>query len=203
MLINEVAPDPSDRIYLLGDLVNGGPDSAAVVRWARARKNCQCIVGNHELRLLRWKLGGDPSALKNGDTETAGALNEADWRFLAGMPLTLEITEHKTLLVHGGFAPGKPWAKQPPEVVTRIQVIDPEGKPAKRSEAPGDAPSWADFWTGPPFVVYGHTPRQDVFRRRWSLGLDTGCVYGGKLSALVLPGHRLVQVKARKAYKER
>jgi hypothetical protein len=80
-----------------------------------------------------------------------------------------------------------------------IQVIDTDGKPAKRADRP-DAPAWADLWTGPPFVVYGHTPRPEIYKLKWSLGIDTGCVQGGHLTAYTLPEKRFLQVKARQRY---
>ena len=63
-----------------------------------------------------------------------------------------------------------------------------------------DAPPWADLWGGPPFVVYGHTPRPEIYKLKWSIGIDTGCVLGGYLTAYILPERRTVQVKARQRY---
>jgi hypothetical protein len=51
-------------------------------------------------------------------------------------------------------------------------------------------------------VIYGHTPRPDVSWLKWSLGIDTGCVLGGSLTACILPEKRIVQVKARAKYYE-
>ena len=115
------------------------------------------------------------------------------------MSLTFYEEELNTVFVHGGFLPGEPWQKQPAEVVTRIQVVDADGKPRKRADVP-DAPSWADLWGGPPVVVYGHTPRPGVYRLKWSIGIDTGCVMGGHLTAYILPERRILQVKARQRY---
>jgi hypothetical protein len=137
--------------------------------------------------------------MKEHDLETFDSLRPDDWAYLESMKLTFEEPELNTVFVHGGFMPGEPWQKQPSEVVTRIQVIDKEGRPRKRADAP-DAPSWADLWGGPPFVVYGHTPRPDVYRLKWSLGIDTGCVMGGLLTAYILPERRILQVKARQRY---
>ena len=103
------------------------------------------------------------------------------------------------MLVHGGFLPGKPWRGQPASVVTRIQVVSPDGQPHKRAEFP-DAPHWSELWNGPPFVIYGHTPRPEPAWTQWSLGIDTGCVLGGALTACVLPGRTLIQVPAREKY---
>jgi hypothetical protein len=115
------------------------------------------------------------------------------------MPLTFHEPELNVVFVHGGFLPGEPWHRQTAEVVTRIQVINRDGRPAKRGAAPG-APSWADFWSGPPFVVYGHTSRPEIYKLKWSVGIDTSCCMGGALTAYILPEKRFVQVKARARY---
>jgi hypothetical protein len=49
-------------------------------------------------------------------------------------------------------------------------------------------------------VVYGHTPRPEIYKLKWSVGIDTACVMGGYLTAYILPEKRFVQVKARKRY---
>jgi hypothetical protein len=192
----ELARD--DRLILLGDLVNRGPDSNKVIALAREH-HAVALMGNHELRLLKHRRTGDKKFVKAGDAETSSRLGADDWRYLEAMPLTFEEPTLNVVFVHGGFLPNESWQKQPAEVVTRIQVVDRDGKAAKRAEAP-DAPLWADLWSGPPFVIYGHTPREEVYKLKWSLGLDTACVYGGHLTAYVLPEKRFLRVKARQRY---
>lgn len=189
---------PDDRLILLGDLVNRGPDSCKVIDLARAHRALS-LLGNHELRLLNYHRTKDESYLRETDNDTHNRLRPADWEYLAAMPLTHELPELNLVFVHGGFLPNEPWQKQPAQVVTRIQVIDREGRPRKRSDAPDGMP-WADQWNGPPFVVYGHTPRTEVYKLKWSVGIDTACVMGGALTAFILPERRFVQVKARKRY---
>jgi hypothetical protein len=157
------------------------------------------LLGNHELRLLKYRRNGDRKSVKETDLATFEMLRPDDWTYLEAMPLTFEEPELNTVFVHGGFLPGEPWQRQPAEVVTRIQVIDREGRPAKRADQP-DAPPWADLWSGPPMVVYGHTPRPEIYKLKWSLGIDTGCVLGGHLTAYELPERRFTQVKARQRY---
>lgn len=187
-----------DRLVLLGDLVNRGPDSNRVIDLAR-QHHALSLLGNHELRLLKYRRSGDPKYVKETDLATVEKLRDEDWNYLEAMPLTFEEPELNVVFVHGGFLPGQPWQKQPAEVVTRIQVIDRDGQPAKRGDAPG-APAWADLWSGPPFVVYGHTSRPEIYRLKWSLGIDTACCMGGSLTAYLLPEKRFVQVKARQRY---
>ena len=197
-LLARLALGREDRLILLGDLLNRGPDSNKVLDLARDHK-ALALLGNHELRLLKYRRTGDKKPLKEGDLDTFEKLRAEDWAFIETMLLTFEERELNTVFVHGGFLPDEPWQKQPAEVVTRIQVIDRDGKPAKRADKP-DAPAWADLWSGPPFVVYGHTPRPEIYKLKWSLGIDTGCVQGGHLTAYELPEKRFLQVKARQRY---
>jgi diadenosine tetraphosphatase ApaH/serine/threonine PP2A family protein phosphatase len=197
-LLDRVDLRPSDRLVLLGDLVNRGPDSLRVVQLARKHATV-ALLGNHELRLLNFRKTDDPTHLKRSDHATIEQLDSKGWDYLERMPLTYEDEDLGVVLVHGGFLPDQPWRKQVARVVTRIQVVDQDGEPRKRSEAPG-APHWSEIWRGPPFVIYGHTPRDEVARTKWTIGIDTGCVLGGALTAFVLPEGRLVRVKARRRY---
>jgi predicted phosphodiesterase len=197
-LLDRLGPTRDDRLILLGDLINRGPDSGKVIDLARGHRAI-ALLGNHELRFLKYRRTGEKKYLKEGDAATHEKLRPADWAYLDAMSLTFEEPALNMVFVHGGFLPGQPWRKQPAEVVTRIQVVDRDGRPAKRADAP-DAPLWADLWSGPPFVVYGHTPRPEIYKLKWSVGIDTGCVYGGHLTAYELPEKRFVQVKARQRY---
>lgn len=197
-LLGRLQPGPDDRLVLLGDLVNRGPDSCRVIDLAREHRAI-ALLGNHELRLLSHRRSGDRRLLKEGDQATLDMLRPEDWSYLEAMPLTFEEPELNVVFVHGGFLPAEPWQRQPAHVVTRIQIVTRDGKPGKRAED-AEAPTWADLWSGPPFVVYGHTPRPEVYKLKWSLGIDTGCVLGGHLTAYELPEKRLLQVKARQQY---
>ena len=197
-LLDKLDLKKDDRLILLGDLINRGPDSARVVELAREHSTAS-LLGNHELRHLNYRRTDDPTHLKKNDWETHKQLRGKDWDYLESMKLTYEDEELGVVFVHAGFLPDKPWQKQPARVVTRIQVIDHDGEPAKRSAAP-DCPHWSELWVGPPFVVYGHTPRPEVCSTKWTLGIDTACAMGGALTAYVLPEKRIVQVKARERY---
>jgi len=187
-----------DQLILLGDLINRGPDSCKVIDIARENRALS-LLGNHELRLLNFRKSNDTAFLKESDEETFRKLRPEHWSYLEQMPLTHHIAELNTVFVHGGFLPDEPWQKQPASVVTRIQVIDADGRPRKRADSP-DSPVWADLWNGPPCVVYGHTPRAEVYKLKWSVGIDTACAMGGSLTAYILPEKRFVQVKARRKY---
>jgi predicted phosphodiesterase len=197
-LLRRLELKADDRVIQVGDLVNRGPDSHRVIELAREYQ-VEAIIGNHELRLLSARKKNKPSLLKEDDQATVEQLTENDWKYLEAMPKFLYDAQIDTVMVHGGFLPNKPWQTQGSDLITKIQVIDKKGKAAKRSDAPDAAP-WADSWGGNPFVVYGHTPRPRVLVRKGSIGIDTGCVYGGHLTAYIIEDKSLVQVLAHKAY---
>jgi predicted phosphodiesterase len=197
-LLAQLELTSDDRLILLGDLVNRGPNTPRVLELAREHRAIS-LLGNHELRLLNYRRTRDLKYVKERDLETFDQLKTEDWDYLEKMLLTYEEPALNLVCVHGGFLPAQPWRSQPAEVITRIQVVDRGGQPRKRTDAPA-APAWADLWSGPPFVVYGHTPRPEIYRLKWSVGIDTACAMGGHLTAFILPEKRFVQVKARQRY---
>ncbi len=197
-LIEAFSPGENDRIIAVGDLINRGPDSRATLELARERKIVS-VLGNHEQRLLQaWK-AGNPDLLKSKDLATFNALQEADWQWIENWPHVIRIPSRNLLITHGGFAPGIPWQEQDPGMVTWIQVLDNKGVPRKRSDAPNGKP-WANQWTGPEHVIYGHTPRPHPLRHPLATGLDTGCVYGYELTGLSLPDWDFYRAHARRRY---
>lgn len=155
-LLQRIAPAEDDQIILLGDLINNGPNSHRAL--ALARQAQASLQGNHERRLLAYRQTGLRKKLKKADQSTILQLTDEDWDHLEQMVLHHYVPEIDTVFVHAGFLPGQPWQDQSAKVVTRIQVVDEKGRARKRSKA-RQAPHWSTLWQGPPFVVYGHTPR--------------------------------------------
>lgn len=193
-LIHQINPRDEDRVILVGDLVNKGPDSAGVLDYV-IENRFRSVIGNHELRLLRAYKNPKKAQLKAYDDETMAQLKRRHWRYIEAMPTTLYFPEWNVIVAHGGFLPGKPWWKQKLDVVCRIQVVSRDGSAAKRAEDPQGTP-WGKLWKGPEIVLYGHTPRPDPEIDEFSIGLDTGCAYGNSLTACIMPGMKLVQVPA-------
>jgi hypothetical protein len=111
--------------------------------------------------------------------------------------LYVELPDLNTVVVHAGLVVGLPLALQPRDLVTNMRSIRPDGQPSKRVDA---GVPWASTWPGPRHVVFGHDAVRGLQRHPFATGLDTGCVYGGSLSALILPERRLVSVPARRSY---
>ncbi len=198
-LLKLLNPQKTDRILFLGDLINRGPNSKAVLALARSL-NATSLLGNHEYRLLKQAHQPSSILLKSYEHDLLNTLEADDWEYLSSMILWIEQPLEKRLFVHGGFLPTIPWHHQNAEIVTHIQTIDHLGIPRRRGEV-SDAVFWTDHWKPEdPYVIYGHTPRQEVVRTENTIGIDTGCVWGGHLTALILPEFEIVQVKAKKNY---
>jgi hypothetical protein len=183
---------PGDTRYVsVGDLVAKGPDSQGVVEWARV-SGADAVLGNHDAHLLDAR---DAKAPRPDRAAVAGTLRRADWDWLEARPLWLALGGTH-LVVHGGLVPGVPLEKQERKFLLNLRSITRDGEPTKTL----DGRPWGELWEGPPHVVHGHDAVRGLQQHRWATGLDTGCVYGGALTALVLPEGQLVSVPARRAY---
>ena len=189
---------PKDRVFQVGDLVNRGPDSHRVLKLAR-KYGVTCVLGNHEVRLLRARKQKSSENLKSYDHDTLEQLTKTDWKFLKKMPPYVYKPKRKTIIVHAGFLPKPVWHKQDIDTITQIKSVDANGNLIK-AETASDTFSWAEHWHGAPFVVYGHNPRPETFKRSGSIGIDTGCVFGGHLTAYTVEDKSVLQVPAKAKY---
>jgi predicted phosphodiesterase len=200
-LVRLCRPGDEDRVVLVGDLVAKGPDSRKVVEYARDA-GMLAVRGNHDEALIRWKNAVDrkkePPRLGRSAQEALSQLADAHLAWLATLPYTLALDDD-TLVVHGGLAPGVKLEKQDPEVMLNLRSVLPGGKLSTRA---GEGVPWARKWKGPAFVLFGHDAVRGLQQEEFALGLDTGCVYGRKLTAAILPERKLVWVDARRAYTE-
>jgi len=169
-----------DRLVFVGDLVVRGPDSAGVLALAR-RLGARAVRGNHEDRLLSWRRHGKPLGAEHA--RVADVLSDDDWLMLEAMPLWIDLPEHNVRVVHAGLIPGTPLERTPAEAMLKVRTIDARGR---WSDEPDAGPLWAARYEGPPHVVFGHHARAEPQLHPWATGIDTGCVYGGRLTAAVL-----------------
>jgi hypothetical protein len=209
-LLDRVGISTGDGLVFVGDLVAKGPRSREVMKRAR-ELGAKVALGNHEERVLearRARRAGQP--LPKLDKTHAALLDELDdeeWAMLEALPLWLDL-EHGLRVVHAGIVPGLPMAEQDPYHLTHLRSISDSGEPSSKW-----GPPWGARYQGPPHVVFGHNARKDPQLHPDATGLDTGCVYGGRLTALVVPKGKpppapderadaLVSVRAREAYSD-
>ncbi len=185
-LLELIRPRPGDRLILLGDLINRGPDSAGVVRLVHDA-GFECILGNHEEDYL---LRGHEPHYRTLRAE----IGERRHEWVANLPLFID--EPEFLAVHAGLEPGRPPRESKARILVHIRTWDGAGRQLKDP----DNPPWYDFYSGERPVFYGHWARAGLNVRRTTVGLDSGCVYGRRLSAYILEEGHVVSVPARARY---
>jgi hypothetical protein len=183
-LLSAASVTSDDRVYFVGDLLTRGPDPLGVLQLFRSI-GARAAVGNHEQKLLAARhahqRGEAGPKLGGSHTDVAARLSEEDWALIEGLPLWIDVPEHGVRVVHAGVVPGVPFEKQDPWLLTHIRSIDEKGKPSEK---------WGQLWgasyEGQPHIVFGHNARKTPQIHPHATGLDTACVYGGALTALVL-----------------
>ena len=199
-LLRQCDYQPGDLVVFLGDLVCKGPDSISVVQMAR-EIGAIGVRGNHDFEVIRWhqaiKSGVDPPVVGSEHFHIASCLTKADLKWLYSLPWYLSSKELSTLFVHAGFVSGIRLAKQNPRLMMNMRSILPDG--TVTSKFFNNWP-WARLWDGPQTVLFGHDADRGLQQYEHAIGLDTGCVYGGRLTACILPEKRLVSVSARREY---
>jgi len=189
-LMKKLEVTEADRLISVGDLVCKGPSTKAVLDLAMSLPNLECIPGNHDLALLtHWRNETLDTITKAYQIETIKELgDELDkyMSFIEAWPLF--IKEEDFLVVHAGFDPSIPLEDQDPWDLVTIRTLPPDNKP------------WYESYTESKLIVHGHWAMQGLVVRDNVIGLDTGCVYGGELTAVILPERQIVSVKANKAY---
>lgn len=217
-LIRVLEIKQSDTIVMLGDLIDRGPDPVGVVRRVR-EKGWRSILGNHEDRAIRWlkneslvARGRPNNMVPPGPRRAAewNALSAEDVSWLWKLPVVIEAAGWTA--VHAGFEPRFDSSRQEVDKMLRVRFAHKDtGKyvpmdPEKMGQPP-DTLFWSEMWRGPESVVYGHSvfgsvrveePAEGVL----CVGLDTGCVYGGALSSMVVDGgaREIVSVRAARTY---
>ena len=204
-LLDRVAFAGGDRLIFVGDLVARGPDSLGVLDVAR-RTGAVVVRGNHEQKLLDWRrsrtawMRGEAAAkppIGKMHRDLARALRPSDWTLLETSPVFVDLPEHGARIVHAGLLPGVAIEDQSPQTLMRIRTVRVPAARGRRAENR----LWGECWAGPPQVLFGHNAAPGLQLHPWATGLDTGCVYGGRLTALVLAeGQRVPRaIPARRA----
>jgi len=247
-LLQRIAFDPDrDRLWLAGDLVNRGPGSLEVLRWARGLgPRLTAVLGNHDLHLLSAALGARPPKPRDTLEPVLSAPDRDELlAWVRGLPLLHR--EGDRVMVHAGLLPAwsvaeaeelareaeaairgpgladllaglgdapSAWSPDLPPAarvrltivaLTRLRtctadgVIEPEFSGPPDGAPPGRLP-WFEVpgrRSADATVVFGHWAALGLHRAPGVVGLDSGCVWGGALTAVRLEDEAVFQVACR------
>ncbi|MET9412681.1 polynucleotide kinase-phosphatase [Streptomyces klenkii] len=195
----------------VGDLVDRGPDSPGVLRRVMgmvASGNALCVPGNHENKLGRW-LKGKKVQHSHGLAETIEQLERVDAEdpafrervreFIDGLVSHYVLDDGKLVVCHAGL-PEKYHGRTSGRVRSHALYGDTTGE-TDEFGLPVRYP-WAEDYRGRAAVVYGHTPNPSATWLNNTICLDTGAVFGGKMTALRWPERELVDVPAEQVWYE-
>ncbi len=196
------------KALFVGDLVDRGPDTPGVLRLVMGMVEAGtalCVPGNHEIKLMR-KLRGKDVKVSHGLAESLEQLarESPEFRqkvvdFIDGLVSHYVLDDGRLVIAHAGM-------KQEMQGRGSGKVRDF----ALYGETTGETDefglpirfNWATEYRGRAAVVYGHTPVVEADWLNNTLCIDTGCVFGGKLTSLRWPERELVSVPALRAYAE-
>jgi diadenosine tetraphosphatase ApaH/serine/threonine PP2A family protein phosphatase len=192
-LLEKVALGSDDRVVAVGDLVVKGWKNREVLDLFIEDRRFSAVLGNHDRSLMRY-LRGKKDSLKDAQEKALAELKEDIDRyylFLQSLPPMIDLGSH--LVVHAGVRPGVALSRQKVKDLTEMRTL---GKnPASRKGVP-----WYDVYNGERVVLFGHWPASEPRRGPRAIGLDTGCVYGNRLTAYILETEEILSVRARRAY---
>jgi protein phosphatase len=201
-------PPAGRKAIFLGDLVDRGPGIARVLKLAlnmTRAGTALCIPGNHETKLLK-KLQGRDVKVSHGLAETLeqlarepAELSQQVADFIDGMVGHYVLDDGKLVVAHAGMKESLQGRAS-----GRVREFALYGETTGERDEFG-LPiryDWAADYRGSAMVVYGHTPVPEAEWLNRTICIDTGCVFGGKLTALRYPERELVEVPARRMYYE-
>ena len=196
------------RIIFVGDLVDRGPNSPEILRLVMdcvASGVAFCVNGNHDNKLKRKLIGRDVT-ISHGLQQTLDQLSHERGeftleivKFLDSLASHLIFDDGKLTVTHAGIKE-RYLGRYSPRISKFCMYGETTGEVDKFG-LPIRYP-WANEYKGNSLIVYGHTPVQKPEWINNTINIDTGCVFGGKLTALRYPEKELVSVDAKKTYYE-
>jgi Calcineurin-like phosphoesterase len=185
--------EKDDRVIAVGDLITKGPKNREVLDLFIADDRFSSVIGNHD-RKIRQRWRGEPVPLTKEQQLAFAQLDpqrDRYFEYLRSLPYIIELDSH--LVVHAGVRPGVPIDQQMTSDLTEIRTMGAD--PTRRKGVP-----WFDVYRGPKTIIFGHWPKKKPRCAPYAVGVDTGCVYGGWLTAYIMETAEFASVPARERY---
>jgi len=211
-LRSKIGPKKGDIEISVGDFINKGFYSLKVLRLIE-KEGILAVLGNNEDKLAsnfkKFKKKGKKAVekLRKDEKLLLKELSKRDYRFLKSLPYFIKIKN--LTIVHAGIPLGvklnKRLSKEEKKGLTLLRYYNRKLEPIPYRDVKNRYKFWSELYDGREgFVVYGHQPFKKPKIDKYSIGIDTGCVYGGKLSAVVFELKRdKVDTKKYKIYQQR
>ncbi|QVK17433.1 metallophosphoesterase [Mycoplasmatota bacterium] len=194
------------KVIFLGDLVDRGPKIVEVLKLVMSMvksENAYCVQGNHDNKLYR-KLEGRNVQVKNGLEDSIQQLSKESQNFIDKVRNFLKHLESHLIFDNGQLVVAHAGIKEEfiGRTSKRIRSFTLYGETSNEMDEFGLPKRylWAKDYKGKPRILYGHTPNLDAFSLNEAINIDTGCVFGNKLTAYRYPEEDFVSVKALKQY---
>jgi protein phosphatase len=202
----EITPPEGRRLILLGDLVDRGPRVCDVLRLAMradAEGKALCVPGNHDIKLMR-ALRGTKVTIAHGLEQSLEQFEPESAEFKAQVVAFIDDLVSHYILDHGKLVVAHAGMKEELQGrgSARVREFALYGETTGETDEFGFPTrfNWAEAYRGKALVVYGHTAvSEPVFLNR-TINIDTGCVYGGRLTAYRYPEGEIVSVPAAREY---
>jgi len=195
-LREKIQPSPDDREIVIGDIVDRGPHSNELFRYVR-ENGIESVLGNHEYRYLRYKKHNDiylkteknnPMNFDERRLSLFNGFDAGDLEFLESLPFFIKI-DNLTLL-HAGILNNidlESAKKKDLEKLLWIRYLKDEKTPLALGSEDESSTFWSELYDGKQgIIIYGHEAFKEVKVDTHSLGIDTGCVYGNRLTACIV-----------------
>lgn len=194
-------------LIFLGDLCDRGPKNIEVLRLVIDMVHqgiAYCVIGNHDYKLLRTLMGGSTQLLHGLEKTVEQVLSQdvcfvnTVISFLSTLPSHMILDHGKLVVAHAGLK--EEFHGKETKSIRNLCMYGETTGETDEHDFPVRIP-WANCYQGSALVVYGHSPTFNIKSVNNTYCIDTGCVFGGKLTAFRYPETKIVQVDAiRKHY---
>lgn len=178
-LWSRLEPSGTDLVVFVGDLIRKGPASRDVVEFIAEQPHAVSVLGNNEEKVLRGTV----------ETEPYEPIVQTIERF------PLVVSWNDTMVVHGGIHPNREMPAQDRDTLLEMRSVPPGNG--------YEGPFWFERHDSGPRVCFGHTVLESPLITDHAVGLDTGCVYGGELTAYDWRRDDVISVPAHDSYESR
>ncbi len=181
----------------VGDFLNKGPYSLNTLRYLNYH-DILSVMGNNEEKIVKLyhkyqKRGKEYlKTLRKADKKTLLEMEEKDIAYLESLPYYMKIDT--LTIVHGGVINGMKLSKNmrdgEKKLLTQLRFFNKAHEPIPYDDFENRETFWSEEYDGKEgFIIFGHHPFPEVKIDKHAIGIDTGCVYGGDLTAIVFDYH--------------